>query len=114
MAANDWKRRWQAITDKFNLHVIANKKVKAENAELRKARPVVDFLNVCSFCGHSRDDIDGSLIIGPHVSICFSCVETAKSVVKHEKHGPDSDTCTCGYDSIRVHIDQHCPHHKGS
>ena len=71
----------------------------------------VDFLNVCSFCGHSRDDIEG-LVVGPHVSICFNCVETAKSVVKHEKHGPDSNACTCGYRTTRINIDPDCPHHK--
>lgn len=73
----------------------------------------VDFLNVCSFCGHSRDNTDGNLMVGPHVSICFNCVETAKSVVKHEKHGSDSDICTCGYKYIRVSVDDNCPHHSG-
>ena len=33
--AEDWKRRWVSITNKFNLHVAANKKIKIENDDLR-------------------------------------------------------------------------------
>lgn len=112
-ATKEWRKRWKAVTDKLHKHIEANRKIKIENAEFKKSRPIVDFLNVCSFCGHAKDDIDG-LIVGPYVSICFNCIETAKLVVKREKHGPGSDTCTCGYKNIRTRINKKCPHHSGS
>ena len=35
MTSEDWKRRWEAITDKFNLNVLANAHLKTDNDRLR-------------------------------------------------------------------------------
>jgi len=37
---------------------------------------VVDFMNVCCFCGKPRSDV-GKFIVGPEVSICNKCIGEA-------------------------------------
>lgn len=57
------------------------REAEEELQRLREKRVTEHFANHCSFCGESALD----LVIGPEVSICFSCVDIARDYVGRDR-----------------------------